>query len=82
TTTAHLSNLEKNDALKNGVAYKANNQSASFEQPDWEDRQFSFRTMILDNSVFTTSRNSFLKGDIISSGSDIYFGSKNDVYID
>ncbi|MCV5592285.1 hypothetical protein OFN17_33195, partial [Escherichia coli] len=32
TTTAHLSNLEKNDALKNGVAYKANNQSASFEQ--------------------------------------------------
>ncbi|HFT2971188.1 TPA: S6 family peptidase, partial [Escherichia coli] len=82
TTTAHLSNLEKNDALKNGVAYKANNQSASFEQPDWEDRQFSFRTMILDNSVFTTSRNSFLKGDIISSGSDIYFGSKDDVYID
>ncbi|HFE3638055.1 TPA: autotransporter outer membrane beta-barrel domain-containing protein, partial [Escherichia coli] len=82
TTTAHLSNLEKNDALKNGVAYKANNQSASFEQPDWEDRQFSFRTMTLDNSVFTTSRNSFLKGDIISSDSDIYFGSKDDVYID
>ncbi|HAZ3610114.1 TPA: autotransporter outer membrane beta-barrel domain-containing protein [Escherichia coli] len=74
--------LESEANKKNNSAYKTNNQVASFDQPDWETRHFRFKTLNLENSEFTTARNSVVEGDIIASNSTLKLGGDAPVFID
>ncbi|MGT8959298.1 hypothetical protein ACVV4I_03760 [Escherichia coli] len=67
--------LESEANKKNNSAYKTNNQVASFDQPDWETRHFRFKTLNLENSEFTTARNSVVEGDIVASNSTLKLGA-------
>ena len=68
--------LESEANKKNNSAYKTNNQVASFDQPDWETRHFRFKTLNLENSEFTTARNSVVEGDIVASNSTLKLGGR------
>lgn len=46
-----------------------------FDQPDWETRHFRFKTLNLENSEFTTARNSVVEGDIVASNSTLKLGA-------
>ncbi|MCV8794049.1 ESPR-type extended signal peptide-containing protein, partial [Escherichia coli] len=61
--------------------YKTNNQVASFEQPDWDNRSFQFRSLTLENASFSVGRNASVRGDILATNSDITLGD-NQAYID
>lgn len=74
--------LESEANKKNNSAYKTNNQVASFDQPDWETRHFRFKTLNLENSEFTTARNSVVEGDIVASNSTLKLGGDVPVFID
>lgn len=78
---ADIQNLESSVNQKNNTNYKTNNQVASFDQPDWENRTFKFRTLNLDNATFSVGRNAFVEGDIIATRSDIIQGDTT-AYID
>ncbi|EHH6605704.1 autotransporter outer membrane beta-barrel domain-containing protein [Escherichia coli] len=73
--------LDKDAAVRNDAEYKINNQVSSFEQPDWENRHFRFRTLNLENAEFSTARNAVVEGDIIASESTLKLGGE-DVFID
>ena len=77
-----IQGLDKDAAVKNGVEYKINNKVASFEQPDWENRHFRFRTLNLENAEFSTARNAVVEGDIIASESTLKLGGDVPVFID
>ncbi|WP_000293109.1 autotransporter outer membrane beta-barrel domain-containing protein, partial [Escherichia sp. TW09276] len=79
---ADFAKLESEANKKNNSAYKTNNQVASFEQPDWETRHFRFKTLNLENSEFTTARNSVVEGDIVASNSTLKLGGDVPVFID
>ena len=76
-----IQGLDKDAAVRNDVEYKINNQVASFEQPDWENRHFRFRTLSLENAEFSTARNAMVEGDIIASESTLKLGGET-VFID
>ncbi len=79
---ADFAKLESEANKKNNSAYKTNNQVASFDQPDWETRHFRFKTLNLENSEFTTARNSVAEGDIVASNSTLKLGGDVPVFID
>ncbi|MBS4932041.1 MAG: autotransporter outer membrane beta-barrel domain-containing protein [Clostridiales bacterium] len=77
-----FANLENNVNNNNGTEYKSNNQSASFDQPDWENRLFRFRNIQLDNAELVAARNSIINGNIEANQSKIKLGGSVPVYID
>ncbi|CBG91787.1 autotransporter outer membrane beta-barrel domain-containing protein [Citrobacter rodentium] len=79
---ADFARLESEANKKNNSAYKTNNQVASFDQPDWENRHFRFKTLNLENAEFTTARNSIVEGDIVASDSSLKLGGDVPVFID
>ncbi|WP_253030747.1 autotransporter outer membrane beta-barrel domain-containing protein [Escherichia coli] len=79
---ADFARLESEANKKNNSEYKTNNQVSSFDQPDWENRHFRFKTLNLDNAEFTTARNSIVEGDIVASGSSLKLGGDVPVFID
>lgn len=56
-------------------------QPVSFEQPDWETRDFSMKSLVLKDTAFYLGRNASLTTDITADNSSIILGSK-DIYID
>ena len=79
---ADFARLESEANKKNNSEYKTNNQVSSFDQPDWENRHFRFKTLNLDNAEFTTARNSIVEGDIVASDSSLKLGGDVPVFID
>ncbi|WP_088543913.1 autotransporter outer membrane beta-barrel domain-containing protein [Escherichia coli] len=77
-----FANLESTVNKNNGTEYKSNNQVASFDQPDWQNRLFSFHYINLENAEFTAARNSIVNGDIEANQSMIKLGGNAPVYID
>ena len=62
---------------------KTNNQVSSFEQPDWENRLFKFKTLNLINSDFIVGRNAIVVGDISANNSTLSLSGKDTkVHID
>ncbi|HFP9659622.1 TPA: serine protease autotransporter toxin EspC, partial [Escherichia coli] len=60
-----------------------NNQVSSFEQPDWENRLFKFKTLNLINSDFIVGRNAIVVGDISANNSTLSLSGKDTkVHID
>ena len=67
----------------NNTDYKTNNQVSSFEQPDWENRLFKFKTLNLINSDFIVGRNAIVVGDISANNSTLSLSGKDTkVHID
>lgn len=67
---------------KNNSHYKSNNRVSSFDQDDFENREFRFKNLYLDNSDLTQARNSVIIGDIhASNGSKVTLGTKT-FYLD
>ncbi|WP_241069254.1 S6 family peptidase, partial [Achromobacter insuavis] len=56
-------------------------QSVSFDQPDWESRQFSLGTLALTDSTFRLARNATLQGNIDARRARVILGSPL-LYID
>ncbi|HFO8962754.1 TPA: serine protease autotransporter toxin EspC, partial [Escherichia coli] len=55
----------------------------SFEQPDWENRLFKFKTLNLINSDFIVGRNAIVVGDISANNSTLSLSGKDTkVHID
>ncbi|EFB4140744.1 autotransporter outer membrane beta-barrel domain-containing protein [Escherichia coli O88:H1] len=80
----YAGDIQKQEATankNNNTNYKTNNQVASFEQPDWDNRTFQFRRLTLENASFSVGRNALVKGDIVATNSDITLGD-NQAYID
>ncbi|MDJ7444041.1 autotransporter outer membrane beta-barrel domain-containing protein [Salmonella enterica] len=50
-------------------------QPVSFDQPDWEDRIFTLKTLELKDSDFRLARNAILTGDINAQSSTVMLGS-------
>nr|AAC44731.1 EspC [Escherichia coli] len=75
---------QENSANKNNnTDYKTNNQVSSFEQPDWENRLFKFKTLNLINSDFIVGRNAIVVGDISANNSTLSLSGKDTkVHID
>ncbi|EFG8850491.1 autotransporter outer membrane beta-barrel domain-containing protein [Escherichia coli] len=75
---------QENAANKNNnTDYKTNNQVSSFEQPDWENRLFKFKTLNLINSDFIVGRNAIVVGDIFANNSTLSLSGKDTkVHID
>ncbi len=75
---------QENAANKNNnTDYKTNNQVSSFEQPDWENRLFRFKTLNLINSDFIVGRNAIVVGDIFANNSTLSLSGKDTkVHID
>lgn len=67
------------DRLEGSVKdeHKTNNQPSSFEQKDWEKRNFVFNEMNLANSDFVLGRDSVMIGDINATSSNLYFGGSD-----
>ncbi|HAU9242040.1 TPA: serine protease autotransporter toxin EspC, partial [Escherichia coli] len=56
---------------------------SSFEQPDWENRLFKFKTLNLINSDFIVGRNAIVVGDISANNSTLSLSGKDTkVHID
>ncbi|MCV5761943.1 hypothetical protein OFN40_32790, partial [Escherichia coli] len=53
----------------------------SLTQKDWENREFTLKTLSLKNAAFYLSRNAALNGDIQSDNSHIALGSST-VFVD
>ena len=75
---------QENAANKNNnTDYKTNNQVSSFDQPDWENRLFKFKTLNLINSDFIVGRNAIVVGDIVANNSTLSLNGKDTkVHID
>lgn len=75
---------QENAANKNNnTDYKTNNQVSSFNQPDWENRLFKFKTLNLINSDFIVGRNAIVVGDISANNSTLSLSGKDTkVHID
>ncbi|HBB6388173.1 TPA: autotransporter outer membrane beta-barrel domain-containing protein [Escherichia coli] len=75
---------QENAANKNNnTDYKTNNQVSSFDQPDWENRLFKFKTLNLINSDFIVGRNAIVVGDISANNSTLSLSGKDTkVHID
>ncbi|MEE6783049.1 S6 family peptidase [Escherichia coli B9:H18] len=56
-------------------------QPVSFEQPDWETRNFTMKSLVLKDAAFYLGRNASLTTDITADNSSVTLGSK-DIYID
>lgn len=56
-------------------------QPTAFTQDDWENRSFSFGSLVLKNADFGLGRNATLRTTIMATDSDIILGDEN-VYID
>ncbi|MCF7770712.1 S6 family peptidase [Achromobacter pulmonis] len=50
-------------------------QSVSFDQPDWESRQFSVGSLALTDTTFRLARNATLQGDIDARRARVILGS-------
>ncbi|MCZ8646383.1 autotransporter outer membrane beta-barrel domain-containing protein, partial [Escherichia albertii] len=69
---------QENAANKNNnTDYKTNNQVSSFDQPDWENRLFKFKTLNLINSDFIVGRNAIVVGDIVANNSTLSLNGKD-----
>ncbi|ENZ4522415.1 autotransporter outer membrane beta-barrel domain-containing protein, partial [Escherichia coli] len=53
----------------------------SFDQPDWETRNFTMKSLVLKDTAFYLGRNASLTTDITADNSSVTLGSK-DIYID
>ncbi|EKH3670363.1 TPA: S6 family peptidase [Escherichia coli] len=56
-------------------------QPVSFDQPDWETRNFTMKSLVLKDTAFYLGRNASLTTDITADNSSVTLGSK-DIYID
>ncbi|EPH3086224.1 MULTISPECIES: S6 family peptidase [Enterobacteriaceae] len=56
-------------------------QPTSFQQDDWENRTFAFRSLVLKNADFGLGRNATLTTNIIANNSKVTLGDKR-VFID
>ncbi|MFY2640097.1 S6 family peptidase [Achromobacter insuavis] len=50
-------------------------QSVSFDQPDWETREFAVGKLALTDTTFRLSRNATLLGDIVAERAQVILGS-------
>ncbi|CUJ78080.1 MAG: autotransporter outer membrane beta-barrel domain-containing protein [Achromobacter sp.] len=50
-------------------------QSVSFDQPDWESREFAVGKLALTDTTFRLSRNATLLGDIVAERAQVILGS-------
>lgn len=69
------------DKLKSLGDDSVRNQPTSFDQPDWENRTFRLKTLLLDKTDFGLARNASLNGDIKAVHSSVTLGTPN-LYID
>ncbi|HAV0410704.1 TPA: autotransporter outer membrane beta-barrel domain-containing protein [Salmonella enterica] len=69
------------DKLKSLGDDSVRNQPTSFDQPDWENRTFRLKTLLLDKTDFGLARNASLNGDIEAVHSSVTLGTPN-LYID
>ncbi|SUG15568.1 hemoglobin protease [Salmonella enterica subsp. arizonae] len=69
------------DKLKSLGDDSVRNQPTSFDQPDWENRTFHLKTLVLKNTYFGLARNASLNGNIEAVHSSVTLGTPN-LYID
>lgn len=77
-----VNKVEGPDAQKYDKNYMVSNTVSSFDQPDWETREYVFDTLKLKDSEFLVGRNSIVKGNIDAVNSTIEFGTTNQIYRD
>lgn len=62
--TGRLEELEGQASQQAGKPWYSKNQSATFDQPDWETKTYKFDTLKLENSQVDIGRNTLVFGNI------------------
>ena len=80
--TGRLEELEGQASQQAGKPWYSKNQSATFDQPDWETKTYKFDTLKLENSQVDIGRNTLVFGNIDANMSTMNIGGDTKLYID